>query len=86
MLPLRWGKYVMLFVYDAIGRDVGKELRKTNPNPRFPRNHHQWLKQAGRDIMKLCNNMDEFREKLARLFKKAPAQLSLFDLDLTTSR
>ena len=24
--PLRWGKYVMLFVYDAIDGDVGKEL------------------------------------------------------------
>jgi P63C domain len=26
--PLRWGKYIMLFVYDAIDGDVGKELRK----------------------------------------------------------
>ena len=34
-------------------------------------------------IVKLCNNMDEFREKFARVFKKSPAQLSLFDFDLT---
>ena len=33
-------------------------------------------------IMKLCNNMDDFREKFARVFKKSPAQLSLFDFDL----
>ena len=91
--PLRWGKYVMLFVYDAIDGDVGRELRKKNPNPRFLRNHHQWLKQFGRDkvhdqiervitIMKLCNTMDDFREKFARVFKKSSAQLSLFDFDL----
>jgi hypothetical protein len=90
--PLRWGKYVMLFVYDAIDGDVGKELRKKNPNPKFLRNHHQWLKDFGRNkvhdqilkvitIMKLCNNMDEFREKFARVFKKSPLQLS-FDLAL----
>jgi hypothetical protein len=90
--PLRWGKYVMLFVYDTIDGDVGKELRKKNPNPRFLRNHHQWLKQFGRDkvhdqiervitIMKLCDNMDEFRSKFARVFNKSPLQLSFADLD-----
>jgi len=90
--PLRWGKYVMLFVYDAIDGDVGKELRKKNPNPKFLRNHHQWLKDFGREkvhdqiervitIMKLCDNMDEFRTKFARVFKKSPLQLS-FDLAL----
>jgi hypothetical protein len=86
--PLRWGKYIMLFVYDAIDGDIGKELRKKNPQPRFLRNHHQWLKKFGRDkvhdqiervitIMKLCNNMDDFREKFARVFNKSPIQLSL---------
>jgi hypothetical protein len=90
--PLRWGKYVMLFVYDAIDGDIGKELRKKNPNPRFLRNHHQWLKQFGRDkvhdqiervitIMKLCDNMDEFRSKFARVFNKSPSQMTFADLD-----
>jgi P63C domain-containing protein len=32
--PLRWGKYIMLFVCDAIDGDVGKELRK-NPDQGF---------------------------------------------------
>lgn len=91
--PLRWGKYVMMFVYDAIDSDIGQELRRKNPNPRFSRNHHQWLKQFGRDkvhdqiqrvvtIMKLCDDMDEFREKFARVFKKTPLQLSFDDLNL----
>jgi hypothetical protein len=79
--PLRWGKYVMAFVYDAIDTDVGKELRKKNPDPHFKQNHHQWLKEFGRQkvhdqiervvtIMKLCEDMDDFRAKFARVFKK----------------
>ena len=80
--PLRWGKYIMAFVYDAVDGDVGKELRKKNPDPHFRQNHHQWLKEFGRHkvhdqvqkvvtIMKLCDNMDEFRQKFARVFKKS---------------
>jgi hypothetical protein len=79
--PLRWGKYVMMFVYDAVDGDVGKELRKKNPDPHFLKNHHQWLKKFGREkvhdqitrvitIMKLCNDMSEFRNKFSKLFKK----------------
>jgi hypothetical protein len=86
--PLRWGKYVMMFVYDAIDADVGKELRKKNPNPHFLQNHHQWLKRFGRDkvhdqlqrvvtIMKLCDDMEDFRSKFARVFKKSASQMQL---------
>lgn len=46
--PLRWGRYVMAFVYDAVDRDVGKQLRERNPDPHFKKNHHQWLKEFGR--------------------------------------
>lgn len=84
--PLRWGRYVMMFVYDAIDKDIGKALREKNPNPRYLKNHHQWLKKFGRDrvhdqlqrvvtIMKLCDNMDEFRQKFARVFRNAPLQM-----------
>jgi len=31
--PLRWGKYVMAFVYDAIDKDMGRALRTLNPDP-----------------------------------------------------
>lgn len=91
--PLRWGKYVMMFVYDAIDPEIGNELRKKNPNPHFKQNHHQWLKQFGRSkvhdqiqrvvtIMKLCDDMDDFREKFAKVFKKkSPLQLSFDDLN-----
>ena len=80
--PLRWGKYVMAFVYDAIDKDIGKKLREINPDPHFKQNHHQWLKEFGRQkvhdqvervitIMKLCDDMDDFRAKFARVFKKS---------------
>lgn len=89
--PLRWGKYVMMFVYDAIDGDVGKELRKINPNPHFLKNHHQWLKKYGRDkvtiqiekvvtIMKLCLDMTEFKDKFAHVFKKTPLQMNFNDI------
>jgi hypothetical protein len=80
--PLRWGRYIMAFVYDAIDGDVGKVLRDKNPDPHYKSNHHQWLKEFGRQkvhdqvervvtIMKLCDNMTDFRQKFARVFKKS---------------
>jgi hypothetical protein len=89
--PLRWGKYVMAFVYDAVDKDVGRELRKKNPHPHYGQNHHQWLKEFGRDkvrdhlnqvlgVMKTCHDMAEFNRKFGHVFKKNPMQLSFFDL------
>jgi hypothetical protein len=88
--PIRWGKYVMAFVYDAIDGDVGLKLREINPGPQKGKNHHQWLKDFGREkvnnqiygviaIMKLCDDMQEFRRKFDRVFKKANQQLE-FDI------
>lgn len=90
--PLRWGKYIMAFVYDAIDKDVGKELRKKNPNPRHGKNHHQWMKEFGKEkligqiqsvitIMKLCDNMDDFRKKFDRVFTKNAIQYSFDDIE-----
>lgn len=90
--PLRWGRYVMMFVYDAVDADVGRELRKKNPDPHFLKNHHQWLKKFGRNqvhdqiqrvvtIMKLCTDMADFRRKFERVFAKGPLQLSFLDDD-----
>jgi hypothetical protein len=85
--PLRWGKYVMAFVYDAIDKDVGKKLRELNPDSHFRKNHHQWLKEFGRDkvnnqlhrvigTMQACETMDEFKRKFERVLKKNPLQLT----------
>jgi hypothetical protein len=88
--PIRWGKYVMAFVYDAVDPDVGRELRRLNPDPKFKQNHHQWLQKLGRErvnnqiqqviaIMKLCNNMDDFRSKFAKVFQKGPLQMQFWE-------
>ncbi len=89
--PLRWGKYVMAFVYDAIDKEVGKELRSLNPNPQHGRNHHQWLREFGREkvnnqiqqviaVMKLCDDMPDFRKKFDRVFSKGPYKQMEFEL------
>jgi hypothetical protein len=91
--PLRWGRYVMAFVYDAIDADVGNKLREINPDPHFRQNHHQWLRDFGREkvhdqlqrvitVMKLCDDMTYFRRKFDRVFKKTPLQM---DFGWTTS-
>ncbi len=80
----------MKFVYDSIDGDVGKRLRELNPAPHYRQNHHQWLREYGRDklhrqlggviaIMKDCRDMDEFRAKFKRVFDRSD-QLS-FDFD-----
>ena len=85
--PLRWGKYIMAFVYDAVDQDVGSTLRELNPDPHFKQNHHQWLERFGRQtvndhlqrviaVMKLCRDMKDFREKFERVFRKSPFQES----------
>ncbi|QEL16462.1 P63C domain-containing protein [Limnoglobus roseus] len=91
--PIRWGKYIMMFVYDAVDPDIGKWLRENNPDPHFKKNHHQWLKKFGREsvhdqitkvvtVMKLCKDMNDFRAKFAHVFKNAPLQMTFNDLDL----
>ncbi len=90
--PLRWGRYVMMFVYDAVDPDVGKALRERNPDPHFMQNHHQWLKVHGKQkvndqiqrviaVMKLCHDMDDFKRKFAHVFKKTPLQMTFADID-----
>ncbi len=88
--PLRWGKYVMAFVYDAIDPEIGEWLREHNPDPHHRRNHHQWMKEFGKDklkeqltkvvtIMQLCEDMPDFKKKFAHVFKKNPLQTSFED-------
>lgn len=79
--PLRWGGYVMKFIYNAIDPDVAKELKKRNPNPHYKENLHQLLRDHGKDklhqqlggviaIMRECKDMTEFRSRFDRVFAK----------------
>ena len=89
--PLRWGKYIMAFVYDAIDKDMGKALRTINPDPSKGKNDHQLLTDFGRQqvhdqiqkvvtIMKLCDDMKDFRKKFDRVFKKSAIQMTFTDI------
>lgn len=89
--PIRWGKYIMAFVYDAIDKDMGKALRNINADPHFGQNDHQLLTEFGRQqvndqiqrvttIMKLCEDMRDFRQKFERVFKKTAVQMSFTDI------
>ncbi len=89
--PIRWGKYVMAFVYDAVDKDVANALRQKNPDPHYGSNHHQWLKDFGRTkvrdhlnqvlgVMKTCKDMRDFNAKFGYVFKKSPLQSTFFDL------
>jgi hypothetical protein len=89
--PLRWGKYVMAFVYDAIDKDMGQALRIVNPDPHYKQNDHQLLTDFGRQqvndqiqrvvtIMKLCEDMKDFKKKFDRVFKKTAIQMSFTEI------
>lgn len=89
--PIRWGKYVMAFVYNAVDKDVAEELKRRIPNPQHGQNLHQLLRDYGKDmvsaqlyqvlgVMKTCRDMNEFRRKFDYVFKKLPEQLTFFDL------
>jgi hypothetical protein len=88
--PLRWGNYVLRFVYSAMDPDVARKLKERNPNPHYKNNLHQLLRDYGRDklhqqlggviaIMRECKDMAEFRVRFAKVFDKKD-QLQ-FDLD-----
>jgi hypothetical protein len=84
--PLRWGRYVMLFVYDAIDQDVEARLKVAKPDLHFRADHRRWLEEFSKEqlnrhlqqivvTMKRCRDMDEFRLKLERVFKRVPTEV-----------
>lgn len=91
--PLRWGAYVLKFVYRAMDEDVAAELKKRNPNPHHKKNLHQYLRDWGKDqlhqqlggviaIMRQCNDMNEFRARFETVYeRKGQGRLGDFDWD-----
>lgn len=89
--PLRWGGYVMKFIYNAIDPDVAAELKRRNPKPHHGQNLHQLLRDHGKDklhqqlggviaVMRECRDMNEFRSRFDRVFEKR--NQFEFDLDV----
>lgn len=89
--PLRWGGYVMKFIYNAIDPDVAAELKKRNPSPHYKSNLHQLLRDFGKDklhqqlggviaIMRECEDMGEFRARFEKVFENRN-QLQFADFD-----
>lgn len=83
--PIRFGKYVMQFVYDTLDPDIADYLRENNPNPGGHKHHHQLFNDLGyKDlmghlmsvigIMKASADMDRFKENLATAFPNTRTQ------------
>lgn len=86
--PLGWARYVVLFVYDAVDPDVGRELRRSPDDPGFRPNVHQWLEGVGRQriegrmasvvaAMRTCPDMDAFGAAFAKVLQKGPSNVQL---------
>ncbi len=89
--PIRWGKYILAFVYAAVDEDVARELKRRIPNPQHGQNLHQLLRKVGREkvsaqvnqvlgVMKTCKNMDDFKRSFDRIFKGMPTQTDFFEV------
>ena len=85
-----WARYVLLFVYDAIDPDVGRELRRHPGEPPFRPSIPQWLHEVGRrrvdDRMdavvtgvRRCADMAEFNARFAKVLHKGPSHSQLPD-------
>jgi hypothetical protein len=88
--PLGWARYVVLFVYDAIDPDVGRELRRAPDDPGFRPTVHQWLEDVGRQridsrmasvvsAMRACPDMDAFGAAFAKVLHKGPSHVQLLE-------
>jgi hypothetical protein len=88
--PLGWARYVVLFVYDAIDPDIGRELRRSPGDPGFRPTVHQWLEDVGRQridsrmasvvsAMRACPDMDAFGAAFAKVLQKGPSHVQLLE-------
>ncbi len=70
-------------VESSVDGEVGKKLQTINIDPHLKQNHHQWLKEFGRQkvhdqierlvtIMKLCDGVEDFQKKVCTVFKNPP--------------
>jgi hypothetical protein len=84
------GHLVTELVYTYLDADVCRWLEDNKAQPQHGRNWHQWMtEQYGLrkviqhiymliGVAKTCHNMRELRDKMAEMYGKSPAQLTLF--------
>jgi P63C domain len=83
-----WARYVLLFVYDAIDPDVGRELRRDPGQPPFRPSIPRWLHEVGRTRVdermdavvtgvRGCADMEEFSARFAKVLHKGPSHSQL---------
>lgn len=88
--PKYWGRLVMDLIYDYLDPDVANYLRENAPAPQKGQNYHQWLssqyglKKLIEHIWKVigiantCQNMQELKQQLARIYGRVPVQYTLY--------
>ncbi len=80
--PIRFGKYIMRFVYDTLDPEIADYLRENNPEPGGVKHHHQLFNDFGYKslqdhlmavlgIMKASINIERFKENIATAFPNA---------------
>lgn len=90
--PMTWSRYVILFVYDAVDADVGRELRRPPGEPAFRPTVAVWLEEVGRsrldrqmhsilEGMRRCADLDELTSVFAKVLHKGPSHTELLEDD-----
>ena len=87
--PKYWGKLVMELIYGYLDPDVAQWLKDNAPEPIKGQNYHQWmsgqygLKRLIEHIWKVigiantCQNVDELRYQMAKIFGRQGLQFQL---------
>lgn len=87
--PRYWGKIINELVYSYLQPELAEWLQTHNPNPRFRRNHHQFLSEPYGTrllhdrimqlvgMMQICYSITELRMRLAEIHRHMPVQLTL---------
>ncbi len=90
--PMAWSRYVLLFVYDAVDPEVGRELRRAPGDAAFRPTIAGWLEEVGRsrldsrmdsivEGLRRCGDLDEFTSMFAKVLHKGPSHTLLLEDD-----
>ena len=92
--PLRWGKYVLFFLHDAVGQELEGKPRLLDPHLPLKPDHFLWLNEFSQDGLKIylqqvvtgmraCTNLDQFNSRFEHVFASVAAQTALDEMPHT---